>query len=200
MKIIKQECSKCHHQEKYKWWEIILNICVSVVFLIGLFTLLVLCVSKSSHLPTYALGPDTFYTRMNGLVVDIMANKDDLVIRDYLIDHIPTLQYCTDDAFCYARQIYQYLDNKHTYMLTGSSTYPIEYILEKDNVQCSNYAYAYCYSVKQFGVHCEVHCNTRHCWSIVREDGKDILVDLTGSRFKVLNNHPPIILNVTLVR
>lgn len=187
MKAVKYRCKECGYSEPVRLGEFvfrwIFNAINAVFVVMGMVLLFVLIVAYTGN----PMGPNSVHSRLGGLVYDLSAHKDDLEVRDFLIDEIPGLEECGGNEGCYASQVFIYMKGAK-YYLSGAQTYNPMYTLQKQNVQCSNYAYTYCYALHQFDIPCQVRCANNHCWSIVdlKSEGMTFRVDLTVPVYELL--------------
>ena len=177
METIRYRCKKCGHTEPitfrdYIPWLFFIPLIAAGAAAITLFI-------------AWNIGPDEFnpLEDMTGYRYTIQAQKDDLALREHLLDNID-FSLCGMEDGCYAKKIYNYMLG-FDYTLTGNIYDPM-YTFSTESGQCSNMAFAYCKAVYQFGVDCEVECGPRHCWSEVKLDTAEVLVDVTQMKFEPL--------------
>jgi hypothetical protein len=175
------QCEKCGHIKVKKTslsYKLIRSFLLAISAIFMAFGMLFLIVSVTA-MTSEPYGSNGLFTKISGLMYSLSADRDNLQVREYLINNVPGLSDCHMDQVCYADRIFEYLSN-NTYYLTGAQLYPATYTLSNRDVQCSNYAFTYCYSLKQFGIPCEIRCGGRHCWNEMTIDGVHYLYDATA--------------------
>lgn len=179
--LIEYKCEHCGHIKPknisvfgfaFRWAA---NTIVALLVAIGLF----FCLMSYEAMNSEPYGPNGFVTKIGGLMYTLAANHDNLEVREFLIKNVAGLDQCEMDKVCYADRIFEYMSN-NTYYLTGAQIYPATYTLQNKDVQCSNNAFTFCYSLKQFNVPCEVRCGGRHCWNQLEIDNITYLYDTTA--------------------